>query len=150
MNAQEREAALERFRAGNQAALGELLESYRPYVRVLVHAERGGRAPPRLDDSGLGQDGLLEGPRSLGDFRGRTAVELTAWLRCVVLRTVRRALRGLFAGKRDPGREKPGDGPALAADTDDAPLHAIIRHEQAARMASALSRLSDQEQQVLL
>jgi RNA polymerase sigma-70 factor (ECF subfamily) len=150
MNAQEREAALERFRAGNQTALGELLESYRPYVRVLVRAERGGRAPARLDDSDLVQDVLLEVQQSLGDFRGRTAGELTARLRRVVLCTVRRALRGLFAGKRDPAREKPGDDLALAADTDDAPLHVVVRHEQAARMACALGRLSDEEQQVLL
>ena len=43
MNGGERQAALDCARGGDGPALGELLESYRPYVRVLVRAFRDER-----------------------------------------------------------------------------------------------------------
>jgi hypothetical protein len=68
----DRQAALDRARAGSTEALGELLGNLRPYVRLLVRTQRRGQLPARLDDSDLIQDALLEAHRSFAAFEGRT------------------------------------------------------------------------------
>src|SRR5262249_36006913 len=78
-----RQAALAQARRGDSQALGELLESFRPYVRVIVHALRDQRLRARVDDSDLIQDAFLEAQRSFGDFRGHSVAELAVWLRCI-------------------------------------------------------------------
>ena len=152
MNGGERQAALDRARAGDARALGELLESYRPYVRVLVRAFRDDRVQARLDGSDLIQDAFLEVHRCFGQFRGAAIAELTAWLRQIVLRTAGRTLRGhVAADRRDAGRERAGgDAADLPAAAGSTPSAQAIRHEPAARMAAALARLPDDMQQVLL
>src|SRR5262245_40520467 len=108
MNAEQRREALERARQGDADALGRLLESYRPYLRLLVQGACGGRLRARMDDSDLVQGALLEASRGIGQFRGTTPAELTAWLRQIALRTVRHALRDhLGSAGRDAGREVP-------------------------------------------
>jgi len=151
MTGPERQAALDRARAGDAEARGRLLEGYRPYVRVLVRGCDAGRLKARLDGSDLIQDALLEAHRAFADFRGATAAELTAWVRQIALRTARRTLRShLDAARRSAGRERPADDLAARADDAETPAEAAMRHEQAARVAEALARLPDDMQRVLL
>jgi RNA polymerase sigma-70 factor (ECF subfamily) len=152
MDARERQAALEQARQGDTQALGQLLQSFRPYVRVILHSFRDERLQGRLEDSDLIQDALLEAHRGFPGFRGRTVGELVMWLRRIVLRTGGRTLRS-FAGtsKRDPKREQPAqDLEALPADAGSSPSAQAIRHEQAARMAEAVAQLPEDMQQVLM
>jgi RNA polymerase sigma-70 factor (ECF subfamily) len=152
MDAPQRQAALERAQQGDAQALGDLLQSYRPYLRVMVHSLRGDRLQTRLDDSDLIQDALLEAHRSFSAFRGSTVPELLAWLRQIVLRSAQRTIRGFVATqKRDLGREETVHGMAeLLVDSGSSPSGQAIRHEQAAQMATALARLPEDMQQVLL
>jgi RNA polymerase sigma-70 factor, ECF subfamily len=152
MNPGERLAALESARRGDAQALGQLLDSFRPYVRVIVRGLRDPRLQGRLDESDFVQDALLEAHRNFASFRGTTVAELAAWLRRVAVRTAGRTLRG-FVGtaKRDLDCERPGellDG--LAVSPAESPSDQLIRHEEAATLAEALSRLPDDMQQVLL
>jgi RNA polymerase sigma-70 factor (ECF subfamily) len=152
MNANERQAALEQARQGDAQARGKLLESFRPYVRVLVHALRDARLKARLDDSDMIQDALLEAHRSFAGFRGTTVAELAVWLRRIVIRSAGRTIRE-FAGtdKRDPAREQPAEDLAqLLIDSGSSPSAQAIRHEQAGRLIEALARLPEDMQQVLL
>ena len=100
MNAHERQAALDSARRGDAAALGALLESLRPYVRVLVRGLDAERLQARLDESDLIQDALLEAHQEFPHFRGASPPELTAWLRQIVLRTVSHALRAHLGAER--------------------------------------------------
>jgi RNA polymerase sigma-70 factor (ECF subfamily) len=152
MDACDRLNALQRARQGDGQALGELLESFRPYVRVIVHGLRDRRVQARLDDSDLIQDALLEAHRSFADFRGTTVAELTVWLRQIVLRSAGHTLRNhLATGKRDPDREQGADAwRDRLADAGSSPSAVAIRQEQALRMAEALAQLPDDMQQVLL
>jgi RNA polymerase sigma-70 factor (ECF subfamily) len=151
MNAGEQQTALARARLGDSRALGQLLESFRPYVRCLVRALGGERLQPRLGESDLIQDALLEAHRSFGEFRGNTVAELTAWLRRIVLRTAGHSLRDhLEAGKRALGNEEPADALDSRADSASSPSAQAVRHEEAARMAEALAQLPEDMQQVLL
>jgi RNA polymerase sigma-70 factor (ECF subfamily) len=151
MNAGEQQTALAQARRGDSQALGQLLDSFRPYVRYLLRALGGERLRPRLDESDLIQDALLEAHRSFGDFRGGTVAELTAWLRRIVVRTAGHALRNhLDAGKRALDCERPAEDLDARADPGTSPSAQVERHEQAARVAEALARLPDDMQRVLL
>jgi RNA polymerase sigma-70 factor (ECF subfamily) len=152
MDAGERQTALDLARRGDGAALGPLLESYRPYLRVMVHSLRQERLQARLDDSDMIQDALLEAHRSFASFAGSTLEEFLAWLRQIVLRTTGHTLRGhLDVGKRDLGREQPVSGlSSFLADTGSTPSAQASRHEQAALVAEALAQLPEDMQQVVL
>lgn len=152
MTAQERLAALQAAQRGDVQALGKLLDSFRPYIRVIVHALQDQRIKARVDDSDLIQDALLEAQRNIAGFQGTTVEELAAWLRRIVVRTTGRTLRRFVGtGKRNPAREQPADGLAgQLADSGSSPSAQAIRHEEAALMAEALAGLPDDMQQVLL
>jgi RNA polymerase sigma-70 factor (ECF subfamily) len=151
MKAGEQQAALDRARQGDRQALGELLDSFRPYLRFIGRAAGQRRLQARLDDSDLVQDVLLEAHRQFARFRGSTVAELTAWLRQIVLRTAGHARRShLDAGKRTVDREQSADDLTELASPDSTPSAQAIRDEQAARMAGALARLPEEMQQVLL
>ncbi len=152
MTAVDQQAALDRARAGDAEALGQLLNGYRPYVRLLVRALRRGRIPERLDDSDLIQDALVEVNRHFGRFSGSVTAEFTAWLRVIVLRAAGHTLRShLGTGKRDGGREEAGDVVLRwLVIADSTPSQQAIQHEQTARLADALARLPADMQEVLL
>jgi len=139
---------LEQARQGDVKALGQLLEESRPYIRAVVRSLRGGRMGNVVDDSDFIQETLMYASRSAPAFRGNTFGEWLAWLRSITVRTTMHSL-------------KAADRPALAASAlkylvpsaakaEESPEATAIRHENAARMAVALSRLPDEMQQVLL
>jgi RNA polymerase sigma-70 factor (ECF subfamily) len=150
MDSRERLAVLLAARRGDAEALGRLLDSFRPYVRVIVRALRDRRVQGRLDESDFVQDALLEAHRSFASFNGETVAELVVWLRQIVIRTTGRTLRGLLGtARRDPTREEPATLDGVAA-PDASPSHEAIRHEEAVSMAEALGQLPADMQQVLL
>jgi RNA polymerase sigma-70 factor (ECF subfamily) len=152
MGPRERQHALEQARLGDREALGQLLLSFRAYVRAVVHGMWDERLRPRVDASDLIQDVYLEAQRSFAGFQGTSVAELVVWLRQIVVRSAGHCLRAnLGTGKRDPGREQAGaDVNALAADSDGSPSGQAIGREQATRLAEALERLPDDMRQVLL
>jgi RNA polymerase sigma-70 factor (ECF subfamily) len=151
MKMAQQQAALARARSGDSEALGQLLESFRPYVRFIIHALRGGRLQSRLDDEDLIQEALLQAHQGFTDFRGGTTAELTAWLRQIVIRRIGRLLRHhLDTEKRDASREEEADLLGGVADAGTSPSEQAIRHEQAAQIAQAMERLPQDMQQVLL
>jgi RNA polymerase sigma-70 factor (ECF subfamily) len=135
---------LQRALGDDREALGELLRAYRPYVRVLVHAVRGGRQPGPFDDSDLIQDALLAATRNFETFRGATLGEFVVWLRVIACRTALRTVRK--AELQAAPLELPG-GPAR---DDTSPSEALLRHEQAARLARALEDLPADMRAVVL
>src|SRR5439155_19487128 len=124
---------LDRARGGDAAALGELMQSFRPYVRVLVRAARRERTLGKQDDSDLIQDALLLAHRAFDRFRGTTVAEFAGWLRQLAIRTVGHAARAAAADKRTALREAGDvDLDALAVPDGSSPDAAVLRHEQAA------------------
>jgi RNA polymerase sigma-70 factor, ECF subfamily len=148
----DRQAQLDRARRGDSAALGDLLQAYRPYIRVIARATRQGCAPARLDDSDLIQDTLLLAHRAFGRFRGTTVAEFAGWLRQLTLRTVGHAVRAhLGTGKRDAAVEQPlADFDALPVPDGSSPDGRAVRHERAARVAAAIEQLPEEMRQVVL
>ncbi len=151
MTDSEQQAALARAQKGDRQALGDLMTSLRPYVRVLVRSLRRGRASGRLDDSDLIQDALLEVHRCFDRFIGSTMQELRAWLRPIALGAAGHSLRGhLGTDKRDVSREQAGAQAELTLDPGSTPSGHAVREEQAANLAAGLSRLPEDMQEVVL
>jgi RNA polymerase sigma-70 factor (ECF subfamily) len=152
MNAGEQQAALERAKQGDTAALGELLDSFRPYVRLLVRGVQDRRLQARMDDSDLIQDAMMQVHRCFADFHGNTVAELVVWLRPLALRAAGHTVRDHRAtGKRAISREQTVEEMGnVLIDSGSSPSAQAIRHEQTVRIAATLTRLPEDMQQVLL
>ena len=148
------ELLLARARDGDEQARGQLLEEYREYLRLLARARVGRDLHTRLDPSDLVQDALLEAHRDFRQFLGQTEVELTAWLRRILVRNLADQLKHHQSQKRDLGREQPLEvlveqaHEALAAPLS-TPSAQAARREQAVVLANALARLPDDYREII-
>jgi RNA polymerase sigma-70 factor (ECF subfamily) len=148
-------ALLAQARAGDQEALGQVLDGYRDYLRLLARGRVGPELRVRLDPSDLVQETLLEAQRDFRQFAGTSEGELTAWLRRILARNLADQLKHHQSQKRDVGRQQPLDAlieqthEALAAPLSTPSQHAA-RREQAVLMASAMAKLPPDYQQVIV
>ena len=97
---------LERARAGGVSELGNLLNLYGNYLKLLAQSQLDRRLTRRVSPSDLVQDTMLEAHRDFGQFRGNTIGELVAWLRKILVNNLIHASEKHFgAEKRDIRRE---------------------------------------------
>jgi RNA polymerase sigma-70 factor (ECF subfamily) len=66
---------LQHARTGDGFALGQLLELYRNYLRVLARLQIGRWLQGKVDDSDLVQEAFLAAHRHFAQFRGTTEAE---------------------------------------------------------------------------
>lgn len=93
-------------RNGATDAVGDLLEPYRNYMRILAASQMGRTVGKRVSPSDIVQDTMLAAHRDLNDFKGTTQAEFVAWLRAVLSRCLLRAIEhNIKAVKRDVRRE---------------------------------------------
>lgn len=153
------EQLLGRARQGDGRALGELLDGYRNYLKLLARLEVDGRLQSKVDPSDLVQEAFVEVHRSFGQFRGTSQAELLAWLRRILVsRLVAAARRFLHAQARDVRLERQLEdeldrsaqiASALAKD-ESTPSEKTVRHEQAVLVSDALEQLADGERDVIV
>jgi RNA polymerase sigma-70 factor (ECF subfamily) len=135
------EARLDRYRSGLRLLARAVLDKY------------------RLDDdpSDLVQQTLLEAHRDLGQFRGSTEQELSAWLRRALRNNVRDACAKAHAQKHGHGRvfseadvassfHRPEE---LVTAPDSSPSERAAREEELYRLAEAIERLPEQQRQAI-
>jgi RNA polymerase sigma-70 factor (ECF subfamily) len=151
MAAKGQQQLLDRARKGDRTALGDLLEQFRPYVRVLVQVAWHGGGTARQDSSDLIQDTMVVVQQAFPQFRGTSVPEFAGWLRTLTLRVIQQALRSHVAtGKRSVCREEILQTlDHLVAPTATGPEEEARRQEQAAAVALALDRLPADMQLVL-
>jgi RNA polymerase sigma-70 factor (ECF subfamily) len=151
---------LDAARAGDTAALGELLARFQPWLHLLARLEVDSRFQGKFDPSDLVQQTQLEACRSIAQFRGQNEAELAGWLRQILAHVMAHEVRR-FEGtlKRDMGREVSIDEELAAssgrlrtilADTGTSPSQQAIRHEDEIRLAQVLARLPDDYREVLI
>jgi RNA polymerase sigma-70 factor, ECF subfamily len=80
------EVLLAAARAGNPAALGQLLDGYRNYLWLLARAQTNAALRSKASPSDLVQDTFLEAYRAFRDFEGTGEAALLAWLRRILIR----------------------------------------------------------------
>jgi RNA polymerase sigma-70 factor (ECF subfamily) len=151
---------LPRARGGDPQALGQLLELYRCYLRLLVRLQMGRRLRVKVDASDVVQETFLEAHRDFAQFRGTTEAELVGWLRQILAGNLADLARRFQGTQRrdvrleqqladelhqssqalDRGLVAPQSSPSTRA----------ARREQAVLLADALDRLSEDHRQVLV
>ena len=151
---------IEQARAGDAVTLGQLLSSYRNYLRLLAKIEIGRRLQGKVDASDVVQETFLEAHRHFPTFQGQGAGQLTQWLRAILAATLANTVRRYLGTQaRDLRLEQ-----QLAEDLDQStcalgrmlmdphssPSQQAMRGEQTLLVAEAMSRLPDDYQTVLV
>ena len=95
------EPLLKQARAGDEAALSELLQLYRPYLALLARLKADRKMRSKLDDSDLVQDTCLSAHRDFHQFRGATEQEFAAWLREIMAHAAANRIRDQRRQRRD-------------------------------------------------
>jgi RNA polymerase sigma-70 factor (ECF subfamily) len=154
------EQLLDRARAGDRSALGQLLELYRSYLTLLARLQIGRRLQGKVDADDLVQETFLESHRSFTQFRGRTENELAGWLRQILASKLADLVRRyLGAQRRDVRleRELAGELDQSSRNLDgvlvaphSSPSQQAARREQAILLANALDQLPADYREVLV
>jgi RNA polymerase sigma-70 factor (ECF subfamily) len=131
-------------RIGGDAALGDLLELYRNYLRLLARIEIGRRLQGKVDASDLVQETFLEAHRHFHRFEGSDEPQFACWLRQILAGRVAHLVRHYFGtqGRNIRLEEE------LAAELDNSSR--MFGHELAASISSPSLQAVKREQAVLL
>lgn len=144
-------------RCGSVDSLNQLLKQMEHPLRIMAELENSPLLRPKVGDSDLVQESLLDASRSFRSFQGTTADELTAWMRQILLNNLSHHRRSyLGTEKRDVLREEPwphmdsdsGTGSVIAGNLSE-PHAEVSATEEYQRVHAALSRLPEDFQQVL-
>jgi RNA polymerase sigma-70 factor (ECF subfamily) len=151
---------IQEARGGNDEALGQLLESYKPYLILLARVQIGQRLRGKVDPDDMIQEVFLEAHRQFGKFRGTTEQELTAWLRSILAGRLTLTIRRYIGAKgrdvrleRELGARLDQSSQALErglAASISTPSQQASRREQAVLLAEALGRLPPDYREVII
>lgn len=150
---------LNRARAGDEAAAEELFGRCRNYVSLLARVQVESWLQAKVDASDLVQQTLLEAYRGLSNFRGESEGEWLSWLKQILTHNATDFVRQYKGtAKRQVQREVPIDVPGAGSsffrrdpsDPGDSPSQLVMQHENAIELADAVSRLSEDHQEVIL
>jgi len=147
-------------RAGDAQTLGDLLEGYRNYLRLLAGLEIGRRLQGKVDASDVVQEAFLDAARYFPNFRGTDGPQFMAWLREVLAGTLANQVRRYFGTKardvrleRNLANDLGNSSVALAglpAAGGSSPSQHVAKGEQALLVAEALGRLPDDYRTVIV
>lgn len=101
------EQLLQRARGGDEKALAELLENYRPYLLMIANQDLESDIKPKIAASDVVQESMVTAHEAFGRFEGTCEAELRGWLRKILINDMhhtRRAFKG--TQKRELGRER--------------------------------------------
>ena len=146
-------------REGRSAALEQLLDPYRNYLRVLASTGLDRALRTKADPSDLVQETLLKAQRNYHQFRGATEDEWVAWLRKILARTLIDLRRHFHYAERNVARERSLDASltrssavlgGLAAASGPSPSQGAQQHETGVALADALATLEPDDQEVVV
>jgi RNA polymerase sigma-70 factor (ECF subfamily) len=159
-DAHEREDLIVRARAGDDDALGQLLEHYRAYLMLLARLQIGRRLQGKADCTDVVQETFLEAARHFTSFRGTTEPELASWLRQILAGCLSHLVRR-YCGTQgrdvrlERALEHELDQSSRAIDrglvaVQSTPSQRASRREQAVLLADALRLLPDDYHEVIV
>jgi RNA polymerase sigma-70 factor (ECF subfamily) len=156
----EAETLLQKARAGDAAALGQLLEAYRRYLTLLARVQIGQHLQGKVSASDVVQDGFLEAHRNFARFQGTSEGQLTRWLRQILAAKLADLYRRyLGAQGRDVRLERDIEGALDQSSVrldrglvapGSSPSQQAARREQAVLLAEALDTLPEDYREVLV
>ena len=137
----------------------QVLERYRPYLRLLAETRLDRRLRRKLDASDVVQQTLFQAYQARRQFRGTSDGELAAWLRQILVRNLMHLVRDFRRDKRDIARERPLEAALqessvrlegwLAAEQS-SPSQQVVRMEEVLRAAEALETLPEGQREAVV
>lgn len=161
-NADETQELLSHARAGQAAAVNQLLDRHREALRRMVDLRMDRALRQRVDASDIVQDALVEANRRLPDYLEQPQMPFQLWLRQIAKdRLIDAHRRHRVAARRSVDREQPLvaraaldhstlDLAAQLCDRQLTPAAAATRHELAQRFQAALEQLDENDREVIL
>jgi RNA polymerase sigma-70 factor, ECF subfamily len=152
---------LDRARAGDTAAVEQLLACHRDPLRRVVGLRLDPALARRVDASDIVQEALVEANRRLPDYLHQPAMPFHLWLRHLARdRLIDAHRRHREAARRSLDREQPlrpaADNESSAQllaeliDPERTPASAAIQQELQARLEAALAELDEDDREVIL
>ena len=127
----------------------ELLESFRNYLRKIAAEAIGSEPIGQLSTSDVVQTAIIDAHGDFDQCRAVSYEEFKAWLRQILINDIMNRFRDLRRQKRDIARERDIDSNLQLIDEIDSPSEQLIRKENERRLLDALSKLSDDQRQVI-
>ncbi|MFC1758059.1 sigma-70 family RNA polymerase sigma factor [Planctomycetota bacterium] len=144
---------LKRACAGEDEAIGELIDLHRPYLRILALRGLDSRVAVRVSASDIVQQTCLSLVQKIGQFNGGNKAEFVAWLRTIHENNIRNAIRHVSAKKRAVRREDPEGPDRLDAQPDlggdISPSARLMLGEDFLRLATALQELPEDQHEAV-
>jgi RNA polymerase sigma-70 factor, ECF subfamily len=141
---------IHRARAGDRAALDDVLQAYRGQLLAAAQRAINPRLQGRLDASDVVQQTCLSVFRQIGDFDGDEPAQFAAWLRQVHERNIQNAIRDeVRVQKRSLSHEEPLGDRDIAGHREITPSQHAARDEEADQLAAVLGELPPEERAVL-
>jgi RNA polymerase sigma-70 factor (ECF subfamily) len=118
---------LDDAKSGSRESLGQLLQLYANYLKLVVLGQMEHNLRARVSPSDVVQETFFEAHRDFPQFRGSTTPEFLAWLRKILVNNLCRVVeQHLLAEKRDVRREVSMERLATALEQSTARLEAIL------------------------
>jgi RNA polymerase sigma-70 factor, ECF subfamily len=154
------EQLLGQAKAGDNVALGSLLEGFRSYLALLARLQIARRLQGKADAADLVQETFLDAHRSFAGFEGTTEKELASWLRQILAANVVDLTRKFLGSRRRDVRlerelldELDHSSRALERclpAPGSSPSQQAARRERAVLLAETLARLPEDYREVLI
>jgi RNA polymerase sigma-70 factor (ECF subfamily) len=158
----ETQELLDQARAGQPAAVEQLLDRHRAALRRMVDLRMDGRLRRRVDASDIVQEALVEANRRLTTYLADPAMPFHLWLHQIARdRLIDAHRRHRLAARRSLDREQPlaadpqgsvsaADLGALLADPELTPAAAATWHELERRFSEAIEQLDETDREIVL
>jgi RNA polymerase sigma-70 factor (ECF subfamily) len=143
------DASLITAREGDDADIGQLLESFRPYLAAIAQAEFPSNLAGKLGVSDVVQDTIIKGLERFPQFQGSTREEFARWLRAILRNHLANVLENFSAQKRDIGRERRSQA-TLVDPWQSSPSGVALSREERERLETALASLPEDARHVIL
>jgi RNA polymerase sigma-70 factor (ECF subfamily) len=155
------DALLERLRASDEQALGELFMLHRERLWRMLYVRLDSRLASRLSPDDVLQETFLDVARRIGEYLAGASVPFYVWLRFLTLQRMQMMQRAhLGAQMRDAGREVSlprGGGPFASSESMagqlvshmTSPSQAAIRRELQEQLRRALEEMDPLDREVL-
>jgi RNA polymerase sigma-70 factor (ECF subfamily) len=141
-------------RAGNQEALGRILQAGVEEARRIAHVRLGPALRAKVETSDITQSVIADLMEGLDRFEFRGEPAWKGYLRRLVENKIRAKVDYFGAAKRDARRDRPidegQDGAIEFASGEPAPSDALLREEEYERLEMSLEELPDVEREVLM
>lgn len=139
---------LQSANAGNEKALGHLLDHFRPELRALAQRNINPVLNARIDDSDIVQQSCLSAYQAFEEFEGDDVAQFAAWLKQIHNRNIQNVIRdNQVAGIRDVKREQ-GKG-SIVAKTSRTPSRIAMKEERKKNIEQCLDQILPDQREAI-